>query len=233
LVLAVAGNSWSQTLFYDNFQGAEIDSKWSVVNPFIGSGPERSSVTAFTTGQFARSVNRGTLVPKQDYTSPYVVSGIFKTASLFDITSIDLRTDGQVNPANIYGGFNGLSVSFWSPANHWGVGGIHIYRSDFSEPFASTYARSFAPNVEYTFFILDTLDALTINVTGSDMEPFSWVVPTTFSAGSKIGFSSRHYLLGQTGVTDFLELQVSVPEPSSLSLLLAGGAVALARRRKA
>jgi hypothetical protein len=234
LVLALAGNAWSQTLFYDSFVGASIDPlKWNVVNPFVGSGPERSSVTPFTSGQFARSMNRGTLVPLQDYTSPYLVSGIFRTASLFDIASIDLRTDGQLNPNNIYGGFNGLSVTFWSPANYWGVGGIHVYRSDGSEPFASTYARSFAPNIEYTFSILDTGDALTINVEGSDMSPFEWVVPTSFSAGSKIGFGSRHYHMGQTGVTDFLEVQVSVPEPSSLSLLLVGGLVALARRKRA
>lgn len=232
LVLALASSSWSQTLFYDSFLGSEIDSaKWNVVNPFGGSGPDRSSVTAFTSGQFARSLNRGTLVPKQDYTSPYIVSGIFRTASVYDVTSIDLRTDGQVNPTNIYGGFNGLSVSFWSPANYWGVGGIHIYKSDSSEPFASTYALSFSPNIEYSFSILDTGSALTIDIAGSDISPFSWVVPTAFSAGSKIGFSSRHYNLGQTGVTDFLEVQVSVPEPCSLSLFVAGGAFALLSRR--
>jgi hypothetical protein len=236
LVLALAGNAWSQVLLSDSFEERGLGNlRWNSYLPFPDSSLATFEIDSdgnINPIGYLRAVNRGTIFTRQGFSSPYVVSGIFKTASLFDVTTIDLRSDGERNPNNIFGGINGLSVTFWSPANYWGVGGMHIYNSDGGEPFASTYARSFSPNIEYTFSILDTGDALTIDVTGSDISPFNWVVPTTFSAGSKVGFGSRHSHMGQTGVTDFLEVQISVPEPSSVSLLLVGGLVALARRKR-
>jgi hypothetical protein len=228
LVLALAGSAWSQTLFSDPFNGTVIDSsKWSVYLPFTNS-------TASVQGGALRSVNRGTIVANQDFTSPYILSGTFRHSSIYDVTSIYLRSDGQRTSTDVYGGLTGVGISFWSPYNYYGVGDLHVGTSDDISSPVATYAQSFNWNVDYTFSILDTGESLNIKVTGADISPIDWIVPITFSKGTKIALASRENAFhpSQTGVTDFLDIQVSIPEPSSLSLLLAGGAVALAGRRK-
>ena len=68
LVLALAGNPWSQTLFNETFDGTSVDSsKWEVYLPF------GSSSVGVQSGAF-RSINRGTIVTKQDFNSPYILS---------------------------------------------------------------------------------------------------------------------------------------------------------------
>ena len=167
----------------------------------------------------------------QDFTSPYILSGTFRHSSIYDVTSIYLRSDGQRKSTDIYGGLTGVGISFWSPYNYYGVGNLHISTSDTSGSVA-TYAQRFNWNVDYTFRILDTGESLNIKVTGADTSPIDWIVPITFSKGTKIALASRENAFhpSQTGVTDFLDIQVSIPEPSSLSLLLAGGAVLAAGR---
>lgn len=226
LVLALAGNSWSQTLLNETFDGTTVDSsKWEVYLPF------GSSSVGVQSGAF-RSINRGTIVTKQDFNSPYILSGTFRHSSIYDVTTLYLRSDGQREASDVFGGMTGVGISFWSPYNFYGVGDLHVYRSGISGAFAS-YSQSFSSNIDYSFNILDTGDSLNIKVTGSDIAPIDWIVPISFSKGTKIALASRENTIhtSQTGITDFFEVQVSVPEPSSLWLLLTGGAFALMRRR--
>jgi hypothetical protein len=228
LVFAFAGNAWSQTLFSEPFDGTAIDlSKWSVYLPFTNSA-------ASVQGGALRSVNRGTIVANQNFSSPFILSGTFRHSSIYDVTSIYLRSDGQRISTDVHGGMTGVCVSFWSPSSFYGIGRLHVGTSDDITNAVATYAQSFNWNVDYTFSILDTGESLTIQVTGADISPIDWIVPITFSKGTKIALASRENVFhpSQTGITEILEIQVSIPEPSSLSLLLAGGSVLMAGRRR-
>ena len=228
LVLALAGNAWSQVLLSDSFGGGAIDSsKWDVYLPWALSS------VSLQNGAM-RSVNRGTIVTRQDFGFPYVFTGTFRHSSIYDVTTLYLRSSGQRETTDFYGGMTGIGISLWSSFHPtFGGGNIHITRSGISGSFA-TYTLGLNPNIDYSFWIRDTGDALSVRVTGSDISPIDWYVPIAFSAGSKIALASRENTIHttQTGILDLLEVQVAVPEPSSLSLLLAGSAVLMAGRRR-
>ena len=206
----------------DSFDGASIDtSKWNVLLPFS------DSAVSLQNG-FFKSLNRGTLSSVADFSKPYVISGTFRNNNDFSVFGLYLRSDGIRHSNDIYGGIGGIGVGFWGPANFYSPGKLTVTRVGFSghlynEPLA------FEPNRIYDFSILDTGTSLTLHIDGNKI----FELPTLHSAGAKIGFSGRESIAGNIGNSDLFQIQVAViPEPSSLSLLLAGGALALARRRK-
>lgn len=237
LMMALAGNSWGQLLFSDNFDGDAIDSsKWDVSLPF------GSSSVAVQSGEF-RSLNRGTIITKQEFTSPYILSGMLRHSSYYDETTFYLRSDGQRETADIYGGRTGVAISFCSnyvsydENGNYSAGGIRI-NTNGQNNFAYIN-RTLSPGIDYSFSIHDFGYGFSVEITGFDGSPggspFGLIaLGNHYSAGSKIALASRdnNSDISETGRTDLLEVQVSVPEPSSGSLLIAGGMLALARRRK-
>ena len=206
----------------DSFDGSVIDaSKWNVLLPFA------DSAVSLQNG-FFKSLNRGTLTSVADFNQPYVISGTFRNNNDFSVFGLYLRSDGVRHPSDSFGGVGGIGVGFWGPANFYSPGKLTVTRVGFSghlynEPLA------FEPNRIYDFSILDTGTSLTLHIDGNKI----FELPTLHSAGAKIGFSGRESIAGNIGNSDLFQIQVAViPEPSSLSLLLAGGALALARRRK-
>ena len=229
LVLLGTGNAWSQTLFSDNFDGVVLDAnKWNITAPFPDS-------TLSVQDGYLSSLNRGIAITKNGFSSGYTVSGSFSLNSLYDIFNITLRSDGQITPDlpyGMYGSVNGVTVGFWGGygngtptgfgwvwADEYGtVNDGHLWTSDLV--IGEKTVRAFS--------IFDSGSSLTVSV--DDQVLFT--VATTFAPGDKIalhGTASGPNL--NPGRVDIFDIQV-VPEPSSLSLLLAGGLVALAKRRK-
>ena len=224
LVLALAGNAWSQTLFSDPFDGSAIDSsKWDVLSPYSDS-------TVSVQNGSLRSVCRGTIVTKDTFTltsySPLVVSGSFQLANEFSVFEVWLRSDGVIIPTNPYGWVGGVGISFWSGWNSWSSPGLKIGLSDMSPNLFDDGIR-FNPNQIYSFRITDTGTSLSVEVDGTQRAS----ITTSFTKGNKVAFNGRQNLDGQLGQIDIFDTQI-VPEPSSLSLLLVGGALLMAGRRR-
>ena len=222
LVVEVKAN----VLFFDNFDGATLDtSKWDVVLP---TGVASVSVQ----DGFLRSLNRGTVVTKQEFSGPFVVSGKFRTpAAFYDLTTITLRSSGSLPATPSHDRLEGLAIEIWSGGNYvtpWEIGATGATALAPSSPFGAL-----TDNAIHTFEIQDTGSSFTVSINGTEI--FSRA--TSFSAGAKISFSSRERTTAVgsqpelTGQSDLMEIQV-IPEPSSISLFLAGGSALVAMRRR-
>ena len=214
LVLALAGNSWSQVLLTDNFEGSSVDTtKWNVSFLTWANDPAVQQ----TNGQ-VDLINGAALLSNTTFSSPYEVYGNFINYKSSDMFRVLLRTDGSNNGS----WFDSLEVFFSSE------GSIFI-----AEPLrfiSATWIGSgynISPNQEHTFKILDDGSSLAIWLDGT----FVVKHESNFSKGSQIGFQARGNTI-ETQKSSLLDVQVSVPEPSSFSLLLAGGVVLIAGRRR-
>ena len=224
LVIAFAGNSWSQ-LFTDTFNGRVLDSsKWSVVLPFT------ESVASLSSGALI-SKNRGGVITTSEFLSPYEVSGTFINNNARSVFIVTLRSDGS-SDTDIYKGLRGVSVSFWaddaSPNNSIGIttmiGNGPYYETTFH------YSAPLASGSPIFYRIFDYGNKIGVEVN----DTFITELSTSYFLGGKIGLSSRENSsinLWGSGDVSIMDFQV-IPEPSSLSLLLAGGAVLMAGRRR-
>ena len=220
LVLALAGNAWSQ-LFTDTFNGRTLDSsKWNVLLPFA------ESVASLSSGAVI-SKNRGGIITASDFLSPYEISGTFMNNNARSVFIVTLRSDGS-SDTDIYRGLRGLSVSFWAddafPNNRIGI--------STSQGTGALWETNFAlPSGSPIFYrIFDYGSRISLEVNDTFITEFS----TSYALGGKIGLSSRENAsinLWGSGDVSIMDFQV-IPEPSSLSLLLAGGAVLAAARRR-
>jgi len=227
LVLVLAGNAWSETLFSDNFDGAVLDAnKWNTTAPFLDS-------TLSVQDGYLSSLNRGIAITKDGFSGGYTVSGSFSLNSLYDIFNITLRSDGQITPSLSYGVVNGVTVGFWGGyGNGTPTGFGWVWADEYgtvNDGHLWTTDLVIGEKTIRTFSIFDSGSSLTVSVDNQQL--FS--VATTFAPGDKIavhGTASGPNL--NPGRVDIFDIQV-VPEPSSFSLLLAGGVVfAAVRRRK-
>lgn len=226
-LLVVAIDVKANVLFFDNFDGTTLDtSKWDVVLP---TGVASVSVQ----DGFLRSLNRGTIVTKQEFSGPFVVSGKFRTpAAFYDLTTITLRSSGALPSIPSHDRLEGLAIEIWSDGNYvtpWEIGATGATALLPSSPFGTL-----ADNAIHTFEIQDSGSSFTVSINGTEI--FSRA--TSFSTGAKISFSSRERTTAVgsqpelTGQSDLLEIQV-IPEPTSWSLLVAGVCgLACLRRRK-
>jgi len=224
-VLALAGNAWSQVLFSDSFDGAILDSsKWDVILPNANS-------QVFLQNGFLKSINMGTIVSKQKFNFPYTLSATFMMPTGHDLTNITIRSDGVIDSRDPWRRVNGLNFEIW--ASPWPAGNIFVERvpDDIlagTHDGISAYTRvGLTNNTIYNLRIEDTGNQVVVSLDGQQL----FTTPTSFVSGAKISFSSRDFTEGQTGETRLYQLEV-IPEPSSLSLLLAGGAVLMAGRRR-
>lgn len=221
-ILLFASVGKSELLLVDTFSGSTIDSaKWDQVIPF---GNSSISVQ----DGYLKSVNRGTVVTKQSFQTPYVLTGTFRGLNDWDLSAIILRTDGQITSGDTNGGLNGLAIGFHTPPSIWSGGGLNITRSGIGLFY--TFPLSFSPNQDYDFQITDYGTSISVNINGQDL----FALNTDFSSGSKIAFLSREPQGAQQTESRLMQVQVtSVPEPSVLSLLAVGlGGLAIMRRRR-
>lgn len=225
LYFVLVGSLKADVLFFDSFDGATIDeTKWDIVLP--------NNVTSSISVQdgYLKSLNRGTVVTKQEFNSPYIVTGLFRTSALYyDLTTITLRSSGLLPSSLSWGLVEGIAIEIWSDGYY-----ITPYEFGLNAGPPSEYKPSIAieDNQIYSFQILDTGSTFSVSINNQEI----FTRATSFSTGGKIGFSSREYngTWNDTGRSDLLQIQVeSVPEPSTVLLSAAGlGGIAIMRKRK-
>ena len=203
----------AQVLLSDSFEGSVIDSeKWNVIFPNENSN---ISLQEGILGSF----NRGVVISKNVFSNSYIVSGTFKKSQLLEAPSFVLMADGQVHSSGALVGFNLVFSDYLqflsypevdSPPNNNGL--------DLVE------GPTFYPFIDYDFQINITDDLIEIYVDGNQL----------ISLGNQFPRKYGHIAFFNLGdnFSELLDIQVSVPEPCSLSLLLAGGAVLAAARRR-
>jgi hypothetical protein len=229
LVLAPLRSFCDVVVFEDSFAGSVFDtSKWDIKLPFSDSAVTQS-------GGKANLFARGTIVSKASFTDPYTLAGSFvnlnNTAhSAYSVFVISLRTSGAYT-GDPYGGIDGLVVSMWARTAAPGGGDGLYFGISNGTNFLTRYWYP-TTGQEHFFSLSDNGASVSLDIDGVRMFDYA----TSASWGNKIGFASRETLVfpgsDYTGDVDLLGVQVSVPEPSSLSLLLAGGAVLMAGRRR-
>ena len=209
----------------DTFDGSLINnSKWDVILP------HGNSQISLQNG-FLQSINMGTIVSKQSFSFPYTLYATFMMPTGHDLTNITIRSDGAIDSRDPWRRVNGLNFEIW--ANPWPAGNIFVERVP-NDILAGNidgifqYTRiGLTNNIIYSLRIEDTGNQITFSLDGQQL----FTTPTSFASGAKISFSSREFTEGQTGQTNLYYLEV-IPEPTSLSLLLASGAVLMAGRRR-
>lgn len=223
-------------VFQDTFDGSSLDgSKWNTLLPFSDSSVSVGSGAV-------NLVARGTIVTKTSFTAPYTLTGSFinqnNTAhSAYSVFLLNFRTSGNVISGDIYKNLDGFMISFWPRSTVGGSEGLFLTVANPASPYGETKttnlaSQSFFPitGQEHFFSLADYGDRFTFDVDGIRM--FDYTSSTSF--GNKVGFASRETLQftgsDYTGDVVINSVQVSVPEPSSLSLLALGGVVVASRR---
>ena len=221
----------AEILLTDDFGGSSVDSqKWVVSTATPGS-----SVTV--ADGYLDLVNRGVITSVRDFSSPIQIEGRFQF--LNNATSnfyIWLRSTGLGQP--------GIGIKFEIQAEPWNPELRQISIGDYTgSPETWTenvliYNHSnkiISLDTWYNFKVIDTGSELSLFFNGATSPTLS--LSTSGSAGSKVAFFNREggangSWISDGGLTRFDSITISVPEPSSLSLLLAGGAVLMAGRRR-
>lgn len=216
-------------VFEDSFSGSVFDSsKWDIKLPFSDSAVTQS-------GGKANLFARGTIVSKASFTDPYTLTGSFvnlnnTTHSAYSVFLINLRSSGNYS-GDIYNNIDGLQITMWASSSAPGSNGLYFGFANGS----NFLGRNWFPitGQEHFFSISDNGASVSLDIDGVRMFDYA----TSASWGNKIGFASRETLGGPggsdyTGDVDLMGVQVSVPEPSSFSLLLAGGVVFAATKRR-
>jgi len=226
LVLPLTGNAWSQVLLSDSFNGASIDtSKWQVLAPLSDSSMTISNGNAVF-------FQRGILISQQNLPSSYIVQGRFAfTGGSYDQFQINLRTDGALMqdwwnfPNDVYVGFS----------RRGGDDGDKIGQNNiYLQAYGSTVGNfTFLNDIYYDFKIVDTGNTITLFL--NDLETPFLATNTTAGSGNKIGIENRGFVPWWPTYDNQVKLDyitISIPEPSSLSLLALGGVVVALRRRR-
>jgi hypothetical protein len=225
LVLAPLRSFCDVVVFEDSFNGSVFDtSKWQVFAPLPDSSMTISSGNAVF-------FQRGILITQQNLPTSYIVTGRFAfTGGPYDQFHINLRTDGALMqdwwnfPNDVYVGFN----------RRYGDPGVEGQNNVRLQAYGETLGSfTFINDIFYDFKIIDTGDSITLFLDDLTV-PFLFA-NTTAGSGNKIGIQNRGYVPWFPTSDNQVKLDyitISVPEPYSLSLLLAGGSVLMAGRRR-
>ena len=214
VLLGGVGSSYAVTNIFDNFNDGVIDTtKWQVLLPFGNSQVVESS-------GYVQSISRGVLGTKDDVDTNIQISGKFMFVA--QDPKISFRSD--LSGWDGYGERTGITIAFGLSGQNiriegrWGDGSSGTIGVE--RPYA------WQSGIYYDFQINDDGNNIEVFINGSS----AVFGVTTQRMGNKVAFFGNE-MGGMTAQFDDISIQ-GVPEPSSLSLLLAGGAVVLSRRRK-
>jgi hypothetical protein len=233
LACSVAYGAMAQTILSDNFNGSAINSSlWQTSTPFSDSSITES-------GGFAVFQNRGRIITANALPTAIDITGTFEfTGSSHDNLRIVTRADGITsNPSAEYDHGIGFGLEM---QNDSGQTANNIWIQELGYPGSSpelargTYALSL--NTAYNFRITDNgnnlalyIDDLTTPVlTATDSAIYGNLVALYNREGAGAGSSIS---AGSIVQLDTLTIQ-SAPEPSIVSLTLAGGFGILYLRRQ-
>ena len=232
-VLVGAGNVWSQTIFSDPFNGTAIDtSKWNVNIPYS------DSAVFLENGELVFR-NGGSLITKNPLPTSITLSGSFRfTGSMWDRFSINLRSNGNLR----FGTFGTYASDIYVEIQHTGgessgpiknVTISHDGIAHYDQGQFGAFGR-FESNTAYDFKIEDT--GLNVSVYVNDFITPLVTATTSTREGFFIAIGNREGGGNGSWISNGSELRLDnisiIPEPSSLSLLFAGGAVFAAARRR-
>jgi hypothetical protein len=230
LVSFITPLSAEVVVFEDSFNGNSLDSsKWKTLSPFSDS-----TVSVGNGG--VNLVARGTIVTKTSFAAPYTLTGSFinqnNTAhSPYSVFLINFRSSGQILSSDPYGNLDGFQITLWPSSASPDPVGLRLLYNQTSLIGLDNFHLNNAGH-EYFFSLVDTGDSITFDIDGVRYFTYS----STLSSGTQIGFASRETMQfpgsDYTGDVKINGVQVtsSVPEPSSISLLMLG-ALGLACRR--
>ena len=239
--LFIAFNLQAQTLLNDNFDG-------STLNGALWDTFTSSLTPAGTTGAVYLSngnlilVNRGTIITKQAFNTPFDISSNFRIEGNYDRVGIFLRTTGSsTNPWKDQD--NGIFINFqqdtygdfskrWIGIAEWSVGGLNNLTGGYTND-PNTYYKQLATtsanipsNTLLNYRITD--DGYNIAVYLGNLTTPILTASTSFSPGNRVAFNN-----GYSGNQISIDSIQIVPEPSALSLLAVGlGGLAMMRRRR-
>jgi hypothetical protein len=235
LLLVLVDAQVEAQLLTDSFNGVSLDTNiWNVFEPSTTAGGGVGSVTLSSGAVVLNS--RGTLTTKQDFPFGLDIYGRFRFDGTTDRFMVWTRTTGaSTNPWSDRD--NGIYFRFQQNSSsigiaEWSVGGISnltgpyindpsVYHNELGTVGANLPSRTWLE-----FRIKDTGNQVELYL-GDLLNP-KIIATSTFSPGSRVSFNNG-YNPGQTVSID--NVTISVPEPSSFSLL-AGGAVLMAGRRR-
>jgi hypothetical protein len=228
LALLLSASLQADVLFTDSFDGPAVDpNKWNTVLPYGDSAVSQASGSLHLERQ-------GGVFTAAAYSQPFELTGTFINHNVYSLLTVVLRSDESIANNN-YKTANGIHVMFWGPLGFSEGGRIDIRVED---PLIPNWGTNLAVNPEdqHSFRIVDTGSSVRVEFNGSLILDYQ----TTFSLGGKVGFFSRdsrdNFGPGPSrweGDTEILSAQISsVPEPSSLSLIVLGlSGMAVLRRR--
>ena len=210
----------ADVLLTDSFDGSSIDaSKWNVNLPF-GTSQAYLSNGKFVTYDRGIITSTATFNP---YVQPYVVEGVFTPENWNTVFCVTLRSNGVLDIPSSES--LGIRVGFWSSPMP-GVTVTPVFLNSAGSNVSSSIS-SLANGVSYDFAITDFGNKISVAINGSEVVVAD--INDYTSGGSVSLFSSYQYGLNKV---DGIKV-TSVPEPSSISLLVLGWVVvALGRRKK-
>jgi hypothetical protein len=205
----------ADVLLTDSFDGSQIEStKWTAYRPQGGS-------QVFESGGNLVMQMRGGVDSVMTLPDELQIEGGFRFTGYEDHFAVVLRSDLSI--ANGYYEKTGIRVSFQDNSQTLR---IQELGSGINNEIAFSF-YTLNRNTDYTFKIVDQNNIVSLYLNGDSYPVIQ--ATTFFRPGSFISFYDRENPGNETQL-QYVSVS-SVPEPSSLSLLLAGVTVLLARRR--
>jgi len=221
---------WSQALV-DEFNDGSINaSVWKTFYPSFGNSALTAGggVMTFQNGAFLTTVNQ--------FNNP-TVSGRFSFAGwAYDRLKVIIRSNGSSIDSNWQTPISGIGIQF-TPSSNPDYGSsktIQFWDFTTATQLASA-AVTINMNTFYDFRIVDNGNLISVFLNNSVTPDFTYA--TNLNYGSYVQIGNREQAAGfgpppYYVQLDTISVSASVPEPSSLSLLLLGGAVITAARRR-
>jgi len=213
------------TSFFDGFDQT-LGPAWAV-------STETSGSSVLQENGYVQVVNGGAIINNLEFLTPTTIETRFQlTNNERSNLKYVLRSDG----VKYFAERKGVAVQLSSRMDWDGyINQVALFEIGSSSPVP--HVRVTTPlnlNTWYDLKIVDYSDKVDVYFNGATTPTAS--ITTSYSAGNKLAIYNRHggadgswISDGGTARVDYISI---VPEPSSLSLLLAGGAVLMAGRRR-